>query len=479
MQNQQFTILSVVVHIAFVLAALLVYAVSTHTGGQRRHPSAAIAWVLMIALLPYIGLPLYLVLGQRKFARPARRGRAPSHSPDNSLQQCAMATLEGMDLAPPAANRDVRFHRDGHAAWEEFVAMIQSAQVQLDISTFVLGRDAVGERVVRLLEERAAAGVRVRLLLDAVGSWRTSPAHVRRLRAAGVQVHWYMPLLHNPLRGRVNLRNHRKLAIADAQRLWTGGRNLAAEYFTCDGNEPAWIDLSFSLEGPLAAQALSLFDSHWRFGLALPATNTSADQTEETGQTTHLAPVQEAAGPQKAADHQAQLVPSGPDQAEDTVYGLLLTALFRAQHRVIAVTPYFVPDDSLLTALCLAARRGVQVELVLPARSNHRLADIARARALRDLVAAGGQVRLAPAMVHAKAIVVDDALALCGSLNLDSRSLFLNFELMVAFYGAQDIADVTQWIDGQFSALPRFQPVQPSLWRDIAEGLVRWLGFQI
>ena len=121
----------------------------------------------------------------------------------------------------------------------------------------------------------------------------------------------------------------------------------------------------------------------------------------------------------------------------------------------------------------------MRVELVLPARSNHRLADIARARALRDLVAAGGQVRLAPGMVHAKAVVVDDALALCGSLNLDSRSLFLNFELMVAFYSAQDIADVTQWIDSQFSHLPRFQPVQPSLWRDIAEGLVRWLGFQI
>lgn len=457
--------MAVLAHIAFVLAALLVYAVSTHTGGQRRHPSAAIAWVLTIALLPYIGLPLYLVLGQRKFARPAREGTAAAHPRDYSLQESAMATLEGMGLPPPAANRHLRLHRDGQAAWDELAALIQSAQVQLDICTFVLGRDALGERVVCLLEERATAGVRVRLLLDAVGSWRTSRVHVRRLRAAGAQVHWYMPLLHNPLRGRVNLRNHRKLAIADAQRLWSGGRNLAAEYFTNQGNTPAWIDLSFSLDGPLAAQALRLFDSHWRFGQTLKATDsereTPPSQTQETG------------------DHRAQLVPSGPDQAEDTFYGLLLTTIFRAQHRVVAVTPYFVPDDSLLTALCLAARRGVRVELVLPARSNHRLADIARARALRDLVAAGGQVRLAPGMVHAKAVVVDDALALCGSLNLDSRSLFLNFELMVAFYSAQDIAAVTQWIDSQFSHLPRLQPVQPSLWRDIAEGLVRWLGFQI
>ena len=457
--------MAVVAHIAFVLAALLVYAVSTHTSGQRRHPSAAIAWVLTIALLPYIGLPLYLLLGQRKFARPARRPTALSHLPDNSLQQCALATLEGMGLMPPACNRLIRFHQDGQAAWDELAALIQSAQDQLDICTFVLGHDALGERVVCLLAERAAAGVRVRLLLDAFGSWRTSPAHVRRLRTAGVQVHWYMPLLHNPLRSRVNLRNHRKLAIADAARLWTGGRNLAAEYFTNDGKKAAWTDLSFSLEGPLAAQALSLFNSHWRFG----QTRKAADREREI----HPAPTQEA------GEHRAQLVPSGPDQAEDTVYGLLLTTLFRAQHRVLAVTPYFVPDDSLLKALCLAARRGVQVELILPARSNHRLADIARARALRDLVAAGGQVRLAPGMVHAKAIVVDDALALCGSLNLDARSLFLNFELMVAFYSANDIAEVTQWIDGQFSHLPRFHPVQPSLWRDIAEGLVRWLGFQI
>jgi cardiolipin synthase A/B len=332
----------------------------------------------------------------------------------------------------------------------------------------VLGHDALGDRVVSLLEARAGAGVRVRLLLDAFGSWRTSRAYVRRLRAAGAQVQWFMPLLHNPLRGRVNLRNHRKLAIADADRLWTGGRNLAAEYFTYDGNAPAWIDLSFSIDGPLALQALELFNSHWHFG--------RADKGQGNGQPRGA--VRDSPSP-TAANHRAQLVPSGPDQAEDTFYGLLLTTLFRAQHRVVAVTPYFVPDDSLLKALCLAARRGVQIELILPARSNHRLADIARARALRDLVAAGGQVRLSPRMVHAKAVVVDDTLALCGSLNLDARSLFLNFELMVAFYAEQDIAAVTRWIDDEFSDLPRFQPVQPSLWRDIAEGLVRWLGFQI
>ena len=461
-------------HTAVVLAALLIYAISTHTSGQRRHPSAAIAWVLMITLLPYAGLPLYLFLGSRKFVRPARRavGRPQPAALAPDLQGCAIATLEGMGLAAPVANQRVRFHRDGAAAWDEFAALVNSAQTQLDICTYILASDTLGERVVCLLEARAAAGVQIRLLLDAVGSWQTAAVHVRRLRAAGVDVRWFMPLLHNPLKGRVNLRNHRKLAIADQQMVWSGGRNLALEYFTGEHPQPPWVDLSFTVKGPLAAQMQALFESHWHYS---QGPGQPDDRHNAAPQTTPESPVTASALPA----HSTQLVPSGPDQAEDTFYGLLLTTLYRAQRRVLAVTPYFVPDDSLLKALCLAAQRGVQVELVLPARSNHRLADIARARALRDLVAAGGVVRLAPGMVHAKAVVVDDSIALCGSLNLDARSLFLNFEVMVAFYDSEDISAVTQWLDGNFHHLPPHQPGHASLLRDVAEGLVRWLGFQI
>ena len=227
-------------HTSVVFAALLVYAISTHTSGQRRYPSSAIAWVLMITLLPYAGLPLYLLVGTRKFIRPARHRPQPAHAPAPGLQGCAIATLEGMGLPAPVANRHVRFHPDGSAAWDEFEALVNNAQMQLDICTYILADDDVGECVVTLLEARAAAGVQIRLLLDAVGSWQTASAQVRRLRAAGVQVRWFMPLLHNPLRGRVNWRNHRKLTIADQQTVWSGGRNLAAEYFTGDGRQPPW-----------------------------------------------------------------------------------------------------------------------------------------------------------------------------------------------------------------------------------------------
>ena len=458
------------VHTLFVMLGLVIYVIGTHASGQRRHPSAALAWVLTITLLPYLGLPLYLLIGTRKFMRPQPKLVRWVQSHHTDLQGAAIATLGGMGLAPAMRNQRIIFHADGQAAWDALAVLISGSQQTLDICTFLLANDSLGKRVVELLDERARAGVRIRLLLDAFGSRATSRKEVQRLRAAGVQVHWYMPLLHNPLRGQLNLRNHRKLAIADGQRLWSGGRNFAAEYFLGKPQQAPWIDLTFSIDGPTAHQAQALFDSQWPQASAFPVSSSQKLDELSTDRevTTH-----------GINGHCAQLVPSGPDQSQDTFYGLLLTALYRAEQQVRIVTPYFVPDDALLTALCLAARRGVQLELVVPRHSNHRLADIARARALRDLVAAGGRVLLAPDMVHAKAILIDDSLAFCGSLNLDSRSLFLNFELMVAFYASGDIASLSNWMNTNFSELPELQPVPPSLLRDTGEGLIRWLGFQI
>jgi cardiolipin synthase len=161
------------------------------------------------------------------------------------------------------------------------------------------------------------------------------------------------------------------------------------------------------------------------------------------------------------------------------VHALLVSAGYRARTRMALVSPYVLLDDALLMALCLAARRGVEVDLLLPARSNHRLADIARHRSLRALAAAGVRVWLAPHMLHAKAAIIDDVLALAGSTNLDSRSLFLNYELMVAFHDASDIVRFSAWFDLERRAACLYDPQPPGLWRDIVEGLVLWIGFQL
>ena len=249
-----------------------------------------------------------------------------------------------------------------------------------------------------------------------------------------------MPPFRSILRGRANLRNHRKMLVADAERLWCGGRNFAAEYFEGDPaklagqslRNHAWHDLSFDLRGELVVHACELFEKDWAYATRTPVAAPRARRRTVVA----------------ASDASlAQLVPSGPEQVDDTVQSLLVSGCFMARRRVLVVTPYFIPDATLLMALTLAARRGVLIDIVLPRRSNHRLADVARHRPLRDLAAAGARLWFEPYMQHAKAVVVDDQLALVGSANLDLRSLFLNYELMVAFYEPADVRRFAAWIE--------------------------------
>jgi cardiolipin synthase A/B len=307
----------------------------------------------------------------------------------------------------------------------------------------------------------------VRLLVDGVGAYLGPQTDFDSLSAAGIQVAMFVPPLRSSLRGRTNLRNHRKMVITDSEWLWCGGRNLAAEYFegdtTSPHGSPPWIDLSFDLHGALALQAQQQFEQDWEFAtrgaIIEPAPPISQD----------LQP-----GPAMG-----QLIASGPDQMDDTLYTLLVSGFFIARKRILAVTPYFVPDPTLLMSLTLAARRGVAVDLLMPKKSNHRLADLARHRALRELTTAGGRVWFLPHMIHAKAVVIDDELALAGSANLDQRSLFLNYELMVSFYESTDVMRFAHWIERQRSAAVPYHAKPPGFWREIGEGLLLWLAFQL
>ncbi|UCV00101.1 phospholipase D-like domain-containing protein [Acidovorax radicis] len=492
-------VLSGLGHTMLVMAGLLVYVLATRIGHQRRNPSAAVAWVIAMAALPYLTLPLFLLIGTRKFARPLRRTRGVSDLPA-SLMPATLAVaragpppaaeatgpawatqlLACMELAPAVRNTSIAWHADGAMALQGLMRTIDSATRSLDLCTFVFANDAIGTQVAQALLRAAQRQVVVRVLVDAVGSLHAGASTLRALEDAGVSVRRFMPLFHNPMRGRTNLRNHRKLVVADQHYLWSGGRNLAMEYFLGRPGQSAWIDLSYEVCGPLAMQATTQFDRDWAAASGLPS---AAVRSEVDG---YVRPggAQEPTTPQAVVPEPghgalAQWVPSGPDHADDTVHTLLLAGAYHAQQRIVAVTPYFVPDDALLDAWCLACRRGVQVTLLLPQRSNHRLADWARERALRALAAAGAQIWLAPAMVHAKAILIDDDFALSGSLNLDARSLFLNYEAMTAFYGATDLRWLYRWCDEQMAKASPYQAHQPHWVRDVAEGVVRAVAFQL
>jgi cardiolipin synthase len=241
---------------------------------------------------------------------------------------------------------------------------------------------------------------------------------------------------------------------------------LTVKYFEAQKNKnkygKPWVDLSFDLFGDLAYQAQRVFETDWAFA-------TLQSPSKERERKIHR-PQSPALG--------ARLVPSGPDRVEDTIYTMLVSGCYTAQSRILIVTPYFVPDNSLLTALELAAQRGVTIDLLIPVKSN-LLVDIARRLALRDLAKVGANIWLFPAMMHAKAFIFDESLALVGSANLDERSLFLNYELMVAFYDASVINDFVSWIDHQRHISSAFIPKQPNMLREISEGVVRWIAFQL
>jgi cardiolipin synthase len=498
---------------ALAAIGLLVYVITTQVRQQRRRPSAALAWVLFIMVAPYFGLPAFLMFGTRKVVRPGAPSQAAPLGFWNNPEQApawSVRLLAALNVSGPVPAQAVTFQSDGKEALDALMALIESAEFTLDVCTYVLARDAVGRAIAQKLADRAHAGVRVRLLVDAIGSIGKLHVHDHLLIPAGVRRRAFMPLLLNPRRGHTNLRNHRKFVIADNARVWSGGRNLASEYFTGHHGRHgrvAWRDLSFTAHGLLALQARAIFESDWRIApglrrapradyaqwverlevqrekwLAQASYKTTdpklKNQTKAIKQ--HRQALIEFQYPtQSEVVALAQWVPSGPDCHADNLHALLVSAITHAEQRVLLVTPYFVPDEALLDALILAARREVRVLLLIPKNSNHKLADLARGRAIRALASAGAEVYLLEQMLHAKAVVIDNTLALCGSANLDGRSLFINFEAMVAFYGSEQINWLADWITSTANGAPRASAHRPPWWHDLLEGIVGAVAFQL
>jgi len=455
---------TVSLHSLVIVVSVLAYILTTRAQRERRPPSIAIAWVLGMIALPYLVLPMYLMFGRRKLPRKT----LPRSAARSKAAHWAQALIESFGL-PGSSPAAINMHPDGRDSADALFSVMSSAVSRLDICTYILGDDDFGREAMQRMIERARCGVDVRLLLDGVGAIQLPRACFKSLELGGVETAIFSSLFARRTQGPRNLRNHRKMVIADGAHLWAGGRNLAAEYFLGLAGAPAWRDLTFDLRGPVAEAAAAQFELDWVAAGGKPA---SADATA-------VAAAVIAGTASQSAASEAQFLPSGPDQSEDTVHALLIDGCFQARDRMLAVTPYFVPDVSLETAMRLAARRGVRVDLVIPARSNHRLADFARSRALRSLSQAGVNVHLMPYMSHAKAVVFDHSLALSGSVNLDSRSLLLNYECAVVFYGRAEIDWLAQWIDAQIPETVPFDCRPPGLLRDLCEGLLLTVAYQL
>ncbi len=422
-------------YLGFALALVLM----AHLLRQQRSPSSTIAWLLVILLLPYLGVPLYLMFGGRKMRRMAQKkakvyASEPPVEVDAEVPGGAIEKiLHSFGIPSATTGNHIELIASGEDAFDILTRSIEGATRSIAITTYILGTDKVGRSLVRLLTRRASEGVAVYLLVDAVGSWRTRRRFVAPLVAAGARVAFFMPVIHIPFRGRANLRNHRKIVVIDDRFAIIGGMNLSGDYMGPTPDPRRWRDLSLSIEGPGVTDLADLFRSDWKFA---------------TGQ--ELTPSERAAGlnirdVQSPTACPAQVVASGPDVAGDPLYETLLSALFAAERRIWIVTPYFVPDEMLARALELAARRGIDLRLIVPQHSNHLTADLARVGFLRQIHNAGGHILLyLPGMLHAKAVLIDDV-AIIGSANMDMRSLFLNYEVALFLYGENEVEQIATW----------------------------------
>ncbi len=456
----------VATHLGLIVGSLVMLVLLSGMLRQRRNPAGSAAWLVFMLAIPYLGVPLYLFIGTRKLRRLVTRkraifsGRITDDEGLTPLQRLLVA------LGAPAPNLASEFsvHADATAAQAALFVLLDTAQTSIDVEVFILGDDAIGERFIDQLAACAARGVRVRLLLDGVGSFALRRKHLQRVIEAGGRVTWFVPVLHVPLRGRTNLRNHRKLVVVDGRRVWSGGRNIASEYLQPE-TESQWVDFSYSLAGPVVADFRAVFEADWEFA---------------SGEATSGPESRPEAAEEKRGLHPVQLVPSGPDMLEDVLPNVIGELIAGARERVILVTPYFVPSEMLQQLLCIAARRGTRIDIVLPQRSNHRIADFVRNRFLRELYTAGVHIHVLPkAMLHAKVLCVDLHSALVGSANFDQRSLYLNFELMTLLSAREDVEAVSQWVETLMARTQPWTEGRHGAVRETLEGLLTITTFQL
>jgi cardiolipin synthase len=401
--------------------------VTIHALFQKRDVPAAIGWIGLAWLSPFFGPILYFGFGINRVQRRARRLRGVDDSGATRSKRAAVrigptGTLQaavGRITSAPTEPGTVAAVLDcGDEAYPRMLAAIEAAKSSVALSTFIFRTDALGLQFIEALTRAHRRGVAVRVLIDGFGGGFLHSRAYHRLRRESVPaarflhslLPWKMPLL--------DLRLHKKILLLDGETAFIGGLNIGAENVLATQPPEPVRDVHFMVEGPVVRQVMESFQDDWAFS------------TGETLDGPLWLPASEHKGTSPA-----RVISSGPDQSVDQLMMTLLSAINAASSSLRIATPYFLPDQQVITALQLAALRGVEVHLVIPARNNHRLMGWAMQAHVRPLLKAGCRIWRSPAPFdHSKLVTMDESWSLIGSANWDARSLRLNFEITVEFY---------------------------------------------
>ncbi|MBU1658771.1 PLDc N-terminal domain-containing protein [bacterium] len=428
---------NIILYYSFILVGeLLIILVVAHMLYKRRAPASMTAWLLFMILVPYIAVVLYFIFGFRKRKNRYKKEhiklqkRRQSYQTQNPINE----VLRSYGIADASANENFELYTDAPSAYKKFMHYIGEAKKSIYISTYIFKYDDVTKKIIEALIQKANEGVDIKILIDSLGSWELYlfQGKLKELRASGAKLEFFMPIFEMPLRNYINLRNHRKIYIFDNKKVMSGGMNLSHEYLGETREKSRWEDILFFTQGSSAELFFEIFASDW-FYASSQKLSFERDEIIIRGDTF------------------IQVVPSGPDMDKDTLYEAILCGIYGAKKRIWIVTPYFVPDVSLIQALIIAKHKGIDVKLITPKEANF-LSDLTRSSYMRELEEVGVYVALHNGtMLHAKAILFDDTSVMLGSVNIDNRSLFLNYEVATFVYSKKVINEIELWMRGLLS----------------------------
>lgn len=439
--------------LVYVIAEWVVRVVMLVVVTQRQQPRNALAWLVAIYFLPWLGLILYVLIGENRLPRRRAHHRAVVEKQLQRLAErfrghphivhpeFAGATMTAVNLAerlgslPILGKNNAELIDDTDEFIRRLIDDIDAAEQHVHLLYYIFADDATGHRVAEALLRAAGRGVPCRLLVDAVGSRQMLKRLAPRLEAGGVDVHPLLPVsLLRRQAARLDLRNHRKLAVLDGRTAYVGSQNLVNANY--GHKDLAWHDLSVRLTGPSVLELQVVFAGDW------------FSETTQFLNDDKVFP-----DPRPTGDISVQTLPSGPTYTTENYQRLVVTAIHGAQRRVTITTPYLVPDEPTLQAIEVAVLRGVKVQFIIPERCDQRLVGAASRGYYEMLLDSGVELYLyRDGLLHAKTILIDDTLSMIGSSNFDIRSFEINFELNLMFYGPQMAgklgAMIDRWIEG-------------------------------
>ncbi len=433
-----------------VLIQAIGIAYAVHAVLYVRTPQGAIAWAVSLVSLPYVAIPLYLIFGRNKFRGYVRIRRshgapigrlvdevekavAPYARGTGNVRKELLAGLQVVaDQSVLSGNR-VELLIDGDQTFHRMLESIRCAADYILLQFFIVHGDHVGDIFKETLINKARDGVRVFFLYDEFGSRKLPRSYLRDLRAAGVSISAFNSRRGKGNRFQLNFRNHRKLVIVDGAKAFVGGLNLGDEYLGVTQRYGNWRDTHLCVQGPslLMLQRSFLRDWYWATAQILSLHWEVLSCEENT---------------------RVLVVSSGPADYVDTCALMFVSVIHGATRRLWIATPYFVPDEMVVSALQLAAMRGVDVRIMLPERPDHLLVYLSAFSYYSEMHVAGVRIfRYQPGFLHQKVMLVDDDLAVVGTANLDNRSFRLNFETSIIVYDRDFTGKVTDMLVSDFS----------------------------